>query len=83
MEDLFQPETVNKVILRIDSLHPDSARLWGKMNAAQMMAHCAATIDMASGQPESASRLDRAIVWRFRSGRSSSNDKPFSQEWSD
>ena len=78
MEDLFQPETVNKVILRIDSLHPNSARLWGKMNAAQMMAHCAATIDMASGQLN----LPRIFIGRLLGPFVRpifTNEKPFSK----
>lgn len=50
MENLFQPETINDAISRIDSLRPDSTRQWGKMNVSQMLAHCSATIDMASGR---------------------------------
>jgi hypothetical protein len=31
-------------------LRPDSEGLWGKMNAAQALAHCSATIEMAEGK---------------------------------
>jgi hypothetical protein len=30
-------------------LRPESERLWGKMTAAQMLAHCAAAMGMAVG----------------------------------
>lgn len=50
MKTLFQPETVDEMISRIDRLQPNSQRQWGKMDVAQMMAHCSATLDMASGR---------------------------------
>ncbi len=50
MENLFQPETVDELMSRIDKLHPASPRQWGKMDVAQMMAHCSAALDMASGR---------------------------------
>ncbi len=50
MKNLFERETVDEVIARIDKLQPASERQWGKMDVAQMMAHCSATMDMASGR---------------------------------
>ena len=50
MKNLFEQGTVDEVIVRIDSLQPASLRQWGKMDAAQMMAHCSRTMDMASGR---------------------------------
>ena len=50
MNDLFQREAVDEVISRIDRLQPASQRQWGKMDVAQMMAHCSAALDMASGR---------------------------------
>ncbi len=50
MKNLFQPETVEEIISRVDQLRPASARQWGKMEVAQMMAHCSAALDMASGR---------------------------------
>ncbi len=49
MKNLFEQDTVDDVISRIDSLQPASVRQWGKMDVAQMMAHCSRTMDMASG----------------------------------
>ena len=50
MKTLFQKETAAEVISRLDQLQPGSARQWGKMDVAQMLAHCSATLDMASGR---------------------------------
>jgi hypothetical protein len=49
MKNLFEHDTVEEVISRIDGLQPASQRQWGKMDVAQMMAHCSRTMDMASG----------------------------------
>lgn len=50
MKNLFEKETADEVISRIDQLRPASQRQWGKMNVAQMMAHCSAALDMAAGR---------------------------------
>jgi len=50
MKNLFEREAVGAVISRIDTLQPATRRQWGKMDVAQMMAHCSAALDMASGQ---------------------------------
>jgi Protein of unknown function (DUF1569) len=49
MKNLFERETVDEVIVRIDKLQPATQRQWGKMDVAQMLAHCSAALDMASG----------------------------------
>ena len=50
MKNLFQREAADEVIARIDTLRPIAQRQWGKMDVAQMMAHCSAALDMASGR---------------------------------
>jgi len=50
MKNLFQPDTVDEVISRIDKLQPTTQHQWGKMDVAQMMAHCSTALDMASGR---------------------------------
>jgi len=50
MKNLFEKETVDEVCGRIDALQPAAQRQWGKMDVAQMMAHCSAAMDMASGK---------------------------------
>lgn len=38
--NLFETTTANEIITRLDKIQPDAQPKWGKMNAAQMMAHC-------------------------------------------
>ena len=40
MKNLFDKDTYTEITNRINALTPHSQRLWGKMNAAQMLAHC-------------------------------------------
>ena len=49
---------VEEVKERMAQLRPESERQWGKMNPAQMLAHCSATIEMAMGKSISAANLD-------------------------
>ena len=49
MKNLFEPATVEEVQQRLAQLRPDSERLWGKMNAAQMVAHCSGGMEWAVG----------------------------------
>ncbi len=46
MINIFLPESTAETISRIDKLSPDSTPLWGKMNVAQMFAHCALAYEM-------------------------------------
>ena len=46
---LFNDDDRAAVLARIDALQPAATRQWGKMNAAQMLCHCAHALDMATG----------------------------------
>ena len=61
MKNLFERETVDEVIARVQTLQPTTQRHWGKMDVAQMMAHCAAALDMASGKL----KLQRVLIGRL------------------
>jgi hypothetical protein len=61
MKNLFDVALVNQVKLRIDSLGNDSERQWGKMSAAQTLAHCASGLQMALGEI----RPRRALIGRL------------------
>lgn len=78
MKNLFERDAVDEVLTRIDSLTPSSAQLWGKMNVAQMLAHCAGALDMASGQLILPSMLIGRVLGRFIKPIYT-NEKPFSQ----
>jgi hypothetical protein len=40
MENLFEKDGARNAVKRINNLSKDSAAKWGKMNVAQMLAHC-------------------------------------------
>jgi hypothetical protein len=49
MNHLFQSSTADDIILRLQKIKADTKPLWGKMNAAQMMAHCQAPMEVYLG----------------------------------
>lgn len=78
MKNLFEQETVAEVVARIESLQPASQRQWGKMDVAQMMAHCSITMDIASGRLKPPRIfIGRLIAPFFKSIYT--NEKPFSK----
>lgn len=46
LPNVFNPEVSAQLIKRIQQLSPQSAPEWGKMNVAQMLAHCNVTYEM-------------------------------------
>jgi hypothetical protein len=49
MKSLFDLSCATEIRNRIEFLRPDSEKQWGKMNVAQMLAHCSAWMEMAAG----------------------------------
>jgi hypothetical protein len=49
MESLFNKDTANGILERLEKLQPDSKPLWGKMSVSQMIAHCEAPLNVALG----------------------------------
>src|SRR5919112_6010019 len=49
MKHLYDPAVADEVRARIARLRPDSEPLWGRMNAAQALAHCALAMENALG----------------------------------
>jgi len=47
MKNVFSVDTFSALEARINTLKPETAALWGSMNAGQMLAHCNVTYDMA------------------------------------
>jgi len=78
MKTLFEKDASDEIIGRIDRLQPAVQRQWGKMDVAQMMAHCSAALDMASGKMV----LPRLFIGRLIGGFVRpiySNEKPFAK----
>ena len=50
MKSLFDAAVANQVKTRLENLEPQSQRHWGKMTAAQMLAHCSVSMQWALGE---------------------------------
>lgn len=50
MNNLYNQADVNFALERIGKLSPDSPPQWGKMNVAQMLAHCNISLETAMGK---------------------------------
>jgi len=57
-------------------LRPDSERQWGKMNAAQAVAHCAASVEMAVGDRLPQRMLLGRVIGGFVKPMLLGNDDP-------
>jgi hypothetical protein len=49
MKNLFEAAALEELKQRMAQLRPESERQWGRMNAAQMLAHCSEWMEMAAG----------------------------------
>lgn len=49
-DSLFDVTGRAAMLARLDRLQPDAARQWGKMTAAQMLAHCQQPLRVATGE---------------------------------
>jgi len=70
MKNLFDASWADQVKTRLGKLEPQSERRWGKMTAAQMLAHCSVSMQWAVGEvvPEKAAlpaRLMGRLVSRW------------------
>src|SRR5262245_28055144 len=76
MPSLFHPTSREAMLRRLDALPSGAARQWGKMDAGQMMAHCTAALEVATGdEPRRQSLIGRLLGPFARS--SMLGDKPF------
>jgi hypothetical protein len=73
MKSLFDATAADEVRTRLGQLEPHSERRWGKMTAAQMLAHCSVSMQWAVGEvvPEKGAlparvmgRLIKPLVFR-------------------
>jgi hypothetical protein len=50
MHNLFEPTIADEIIARLNKIGSSTQPQWGKMNAAQMMAHCQAPFEAYFGE---------------------------------
>lgn len=81
MNSLFDEDHANQILRRIKQLRPDSQQNWGKMNVAQMLAHCSSFQDIATGS-STASRSWLGVLIGRMVKPVFYNDKPLPQNMS-
>ena len=57
MNTLFTSSSLSQILSRIEKLTPNSQRQWGKMNVAQMLAHCNIYMETPQSPPAAVRRL--------------------------
>jgi len=50
MKSLFSESDYKEIRKRIEDMSPNNQRLWGKMNVAQMLAHCSIGFEIVIGK---------------------------------
>jgi len=65
MKNIFDELNTNEILDRIDQLRPDSHPQWGKMDVAQMLAHCSTFQDIAMGNSTSSRSWIGILIGRF------------------
>ena len=50
MKNLFDKNDTTEILNRLEKFTPANERQWGKMDHAQMLAHCVLAMEVASGQ---------------------------------
>jgi len=78
MHSLFDPADRDSVLERLVLLQPGAARQWGKMGAAQMLAHCSIAMEMATGHEPRKQKLIGKILGPFVKS-SLLGEKPFTK----
>ncbi|MEK4434445.1 DUF1569 domain-containing protein [Paenibacillus sp. FSL K6-2862] len=65
MKTIFDLSAAKEILGRIDQLNQDVQPGWGRMNAAQMLAHCSSFQDIATGKARSSRSLLGILVGKF------------------
>jgi hypothetical protein len=78
MKTIFNEKDYSELAKRIEAVQPGNARLWGKMDVAQMLAHCSFAVELALGEKI----LKRSFLGRIIGPmvkKSFLSEKPFHQ----
>ncbi|RCW76990.1 DUF1569 domain-containing protein [Saliterribacillus persicus] len=81
MNNIFEEKDTNEILNRLNKLSVSSQPKWGKMDVAQMLAHCSSFQDIAMGTSIAKRSYLGLIVGRFAKPVFY-NDKPLPQNMS-
>ncbi|HQR46096.1 MAG TPA: DUF1569 domain-containing protein [Thermoanaerobaculia bacterium] len=76
MKNLFSTPDRTGILSRLDGLRPEAPRRWGKMDAAQMLAHCAAALEMATDAQPRKQKLIGVLLAPFVRGKLIGGEAP-------
>jgi len=76
MNSLFNTRDTTGILQRINEIKPETQGKWGRMDAAQMLAHCAIYMEAATGKRITHRMLIGRLLGRILRPKFSS-DKPF------
>lgn len=76
MKNLFEASVADELKERISRLQPETQRLWGKMNAAQMLEHCSRGVESALGDFKPPRMLIGKILGGLIKSKALGNDEP-------
>ncbi|MCO4807465.1 MAG: DUF1569 domain-containing protein [Flavobacteriales bacterium] len=77
MKLIFDPDTLNSLVNRIDNLNASSNPLWGKMSVNQMLAHCSLTFEYNNGQRQAKVRPILRFLLRPTMRKTILSKKPY------
>lgn len=75
MNNFFEHSVQAGLLNRLQALQPSAPARWGRMDAAQMLAHCTGAMRMATGELPVKAGLPSLFGWIFK--RLAYNDTPF------
>ncbi len=79
MKSLFESSHRDALLARLDKLRPGAVRQWGKMDVAQMCAHCAAATEVATGEVTKRQAFIGKVLGSFVKGSVLRSDRPLSK----
>lgn len=77
MKNIFHTEDCNEFVNRINQLTSDSKAIWGKMNVAQMLAHCNVAFEMAYEDIHAKPNVFTRMILKLLVKNSVVSEKPY------
>lgn len=79
MKNLFNSEEALALTQRVENLTPNHTKKWGKMNAAQMLAHCHIALETARGNVATKRSFAGKLLGGFFKNKLIIKDAPFAK----
>lgn len=79
MKNIFDQTVTNEIVARINKLEPSTTRLWGKMTAAQMLAHCTVTYELIYNNIHTKPNALKKFVLKLFVKQAVVGEKPFTK----